>query len=223
VEEARIVEAASHAARHGGEPAAVLAARTTRGEERFACAFIRGDAFGWLILDGAGRPLTERHEIREVAETIAMCETAEEASARLAAPEADVALARAEGLAADDETAALAIRAMREAIAPLVGGDGAVRVAEGSYLDGVAAAAALVGDRFDFLKETAYGVSARLAGTSGEDGEAFAEAIWSAIRLLARDGAPDRFRESFEGGMAAAGAFADDVIDRYLIDLEEAE
>jgi hypothetical protein len=38
--------------------------------------------------------------------------------------------------------------------------------------------------------------------------------------VLARDGAPDRFREAVETGMAAAQAFADDVLDNYVIDLE---
>jgi hypothetical protein len=84
----------------------------------------------------------------------------------------------------------------------------------------VAAAANLVGDRFDYLKEVAYDVSANLEGTPGEKGEALAEALWSAVRLLARDGAPDRFREAVETGMAAAEAFADDVLVNYVIDLE---
>ncbi len=217
----RIVEAAALASRHGGEPTAVLAARTTAGEIRFACAFPRGESLGWLVFDGDGRPLTAVHEIREIAEIIAMCETAEEASAGLAAPEADAALRRALQFAADDEPVALAVRAMREAIAPLVVTVPAVRVADGGYLDRVAVAAGLVGDRFDYLKETAYSVSARLGGTPGEVGEELAEQLWSTVRLLARDGAPDRFRESVEGGMAAAQAFADDVVDHYLIELEE--
>jgi hypothetical protein len=93
-------------------------------------------------------------------------------------------------------------------------------VAEPGYLDRVAVTAAMVGDRFDYLKEIAYGVSAKLSGTPGESGEALAESLWSAVRILARDGAPDRFREAVEGGMAAAQAFADDVLDNYVLDLE---
>jgi hypothetical protein len=109
---------------------------------------------------------------------------------------------------------------MREAIAPLLAGEPGVRVAEPGYLDRVAVAASLVGDRFDYLKEIAYDVSAHLAGTPGEEGEELAEALWGAVRVLARDGSPDRFREAVETGMAAAQAFAEDVLDNYVIDLE---
>ena len=78
----------------------------------------------------------------------------------------------------------------------------------------------MVGDRFDYLKDVAYGVSAKLSGAPGESGEALAESLWAAVRILARDGAPDRFREAVEGGMAAAQAFGEDVLDNYVIDLE---
>ena len=110
---------------------------------------------------------------------------------------------------------------MREALAPLIGRGEEVRVAEGAYLDDRARIANLVGDRFDLLKEAALAASGRLSGTPGEEGEALAEALWNAVRLLTRDGAPDRFRESVEGAMAAASAFADDVVANYLIDFEE--
>ena len=39
------------------------------------------------------------------------------------------------------------------------------------------------------------------------------------MRLLARDGAPDRFRNAMEGAIGAAGAFADDVQANYVLDL----
>lgn len=220
MDEDRIVAAAEAAGRHGGPVSAVLPMRTTAGDERFACALARGEEFAWVVLDAGGEPLRAPAEIRSVAETIAICETAEESGAMLAATEADALLVRALGLVGDDETVAVAVRAMREAIAPLLGEDAGVRVAEPGYLDRVAVTAGLVGDRFDYLKDIAYGVSAKLGGTPGEPGEELAEALWAAIRLLARDGAPDRFREAIEGGMGAAQAFAEDVLDNYVIDLE---
>jgi hypothetical protein len=160
--------------------------------------------------------------VRETAELIAMCETAEEAAALLSAPDADAALGRALSLAeaAEDHHVALACRAMREALEPLAGLDTGIRVARPGYLDEVAAAAAMVGDRFDYLKEAAYELSAKLGGTPGEPGEELAEATWNAVRALARDGAPDRFRELVEGGMPAASAFADDLVANYLEELE---
>ena len=103
-----------------------------------------------------------------------------------------------------------------EELQPLVQG---VRVAEPGYLDGLAAAAGLIGDRFDLLKETAGQVSAHLTGGELDPLEPLAEQLWGAIRILAREGAPDRFRENVEGAMGAARAFADDVVEQYLVPL----
>jgi hypothetical protein len=220
MDEERIVAAAEVAAQHGGPVVAVLPMRTTSGALRFACALQRGEELAWVVLDESGAPLEVAGEIRSVAETIAICETAEESGAMLAAAEADGLLQRSLELVGDDETVAVALRAMREAVAPLLQTEEGVRVAEPGYLDRVAVTAAMVGDRFDYLKDIAYGVSAKLSGAPGESGEALAESLWAAVRILARDGAPDRFREAVEGGMAAAQAFADDVLDNYVIDLE---
>jgi hypothetical protein len=220
MDEERIVAAAEQAERHGGPVAAVLPMRTTAGAVRFACALARDDALAWVVLDECGDALDVPAEIRSVAETIAICETAEESGAMLAAAEADDLLLRSLQLVGDDETVAVALRAMREAIAPLLQTEEGVRVAEPGYLDRVAVTAAMVGDRFDYLKEIAYGVSAKLSGAPGETGEDLAESLWSAVRILARDGAPDRFREAVEGGMAAAQAFGEDVLANYVIDLE---
>jgi hypothetical protein len=227
MDETRIGSVATSAAAIGGrDPSAVLPARTRSGRELFVCAFERDpsepDSYDWLMLDDAGQVVHDTAVVRETAELIAMCETAEEASAALAAPEADDALRRALDLAeeAGDDRAALACRAMREAIAPLAAAEPEIRVARGAYLDEVAQIANLVGDRFDFLKETAYELSAQLSGRPGEPGEELAEAAWNAVRILARDGPPDRFREAVEGGMGAASAFADDLVSNYLEDLE---
>src|SRR3954452_23505236 len=211
MDEERIVAAAEQAARHGGPVAAVLPMRTTSGALRFACALQRGEELAWVVLDESGAPLEVPAEIRSVAETIAICETAEESGAVLAGAEADELLQRSLELAGDDETVAVALRAMREAVAPLLQVEEGVRVAEPGYLDRVAVTATRVGDRFDYLKEVAYGVSAKLSGAPGESGEALAESLWAAVRILARDGAPDRFREAVEGSMAAAQAFGEDV------------
>ncbi len=220
MDEARIASVAEVAAAVGGRtPVAVVPALSAGGVELFACAYT--EPYAWVMLAGAGEVVRDAAVVRETAELIAMCETAEEASAALAAPAADAALERVLALAdaAAEERTALACRAMREAIAPLTGDPAGIRVARATYLDEIAVAAGLVGDRFDFLKETAYELSARLTGRPGEPGEELAEAAWAAVRLLARDGAPDRFREAVEGGMAAASAFAEDLLEHYVEDL----
>jgi hypothetical protein len=225
VDEVRIEDAARLAAAHANRPPqGVLPAVHASGDEAFLCAFADADGMRWLVLAADG-PLADARLVRDVAELVAMCEAAEEAAAALSATEAMALLEDAATLAdrAHDEQASLATRATHQALAPLAAETGrpGVRVAEPAYLDRMAAAANLVGDRFDLLKEAALAASGRLGGVPGEQGEALAEALWAAVRTVARDGAPDRFREVIEASMGSAAAFADDVLDNYLIELEE--
>jgi hypothetical protein len=203
----------------------VIPASDLRRGDLFICAVPREDALGWVVIDAAGAPLDERRVIRQAVELAAICEAAEETAAALAIDDAMPALAGAWRLAGElgEGDAELATHAMYQALEelqPLVQG---LRVAEPAYLDRLAAAAALVGDRFDLLKEAAGQVSARLTGAGLDPLEPLAEQLWGAIRLLSREGAPDRFRENVEGAMGAARAFADDVLEQYLVPLSGAD
>lgn len=223
MDEAAIEAAAGAAeARTGLRPQAVVPVDQPKRGVVFVCALPRGDELGWLVVDGAGEPVAERAVVRQIVELAAICEAAEEAAAALAVDEALPALARAWELArelgeADAELAAHAAYQAVEALQPLVQG---LRVADPAYLDRLAQAAALVGDRFDLLKEAAGQVSARLTGHGTDPLEPLATALWAAIRLLSRDGPPDRFREGVETAMGPAQAFADDVLARYLVPLD---
>ena len=205
----------------GRTPTGVIPAREPLRGEVFVCAVPDGDELGWIVIDADGAPLDQARSVRQVVELAAICETAEETASALAVDEALPALAAAWNLArdlgeAESETATHAMHAALEELQPLVAG---LRVADPAYLDRLAAAAVTVGDRFDYLKETAGQVSARLTGAAIDPLEPLAEALWAAIRILSRDGAPDRFRENVEGAMGAARAFADDVAARYLVPL----
>lgn len=207
--------------RIGRPPTAVVPARDLRRGAVFICAVPRAEGLGWIVIDEAGAPLEERPAIRQIVELAAICEAAEETAAALAIDEALPALAAAWRLAGElgEDESVLATHAMYQALEelqPLVQG---VRIAEPGYLDGLAVAAGLIGDRFDLLKETAGQVSARLTGAGLDPLEPLAEQLWGAIRILAREGAPDRFRENVEGAMGAARAFADDVVEQYLVPL----
>jgi hypothetical protein len=223
VDEAAI-EAAANAAQAlaGVRPQAVVPVDQPKRGVVFVCALPRGDDLGWVVVDGAGAPVTGRAAVRQIVELAAICEAAEESAAALAVDEALPALARAWELAreleeAEAELAAHAAYQAVEALQPLVQG---LRVADPGYLDRLAQAAALVGDRFDLLKEAAGQVSARLTGHGADPLEPLATALWAAIRLLSRDGPPDRFREGVETAMGPAQAFADDVLARYLVPLD---
>ncbi len=225
MEPARLETIAAHAAGFGaGDPTAVLPVRRPAGTDLFVCAF--ADVTGtlrWLVLDAEGGPVGERRTIVDAVELAAICETAEEAAAALAADEALPLLregrALAERLGMDE--AARAARVTTEAIEELAVREDGVRVAEAAYLDRMAILAQAVGDRYDLLRDAAGGVTMRLTGTGGDDLEPLARALWDAVRALARDGAPDRFAATLEGAMPAARALADDVQANYLLPLEE--
>lgn len=208
----------------GTAPRGVIPASDLRRGDLFICAVPQGDGLGWVVIDAEGAPLDERRVIRQAVELAAICEAAEETAAALAIDDALPLLAEAWRLAgelgeADAELATHAMYQALEELQPLVQG---IRVADPGYLDRLAGTAALIGDRFDLLKETAGQVSARLTGAGIDPLEPLAEKLWGAIRILAREGAPDRFRENVEGAMGAARAFADDVLDQYLVPLSGA-
>ena len=215
-----IEAAAAHIeARFGELPKGVIPVREPKRGEVFVCALERDGGYGWVVIDDAGDPLDDARAIRQIVELAAVCEAAEEAAAALSIDEALPALAEAWRLArelgeSDAELAAHAMYQAVEELQPLVDG---LRVADPLYLDRLAQAAGQIGDRFDFLKESAGQVSARLTGGPIDPLEPLAEALWAAIRLLSRDAPPDRFREHVEGAMGSARAFADDVVAGYLV------
>ena len=73
---------AAAAAAHGAGRAVsgVLAAEPASGLRVYVCAFDSGDGGRtWLALDGDGRPLRDRRDVRDAVSIAALCEVAEEA------------------------------------------------------------------------------------------------------------------------------------------------
>jgi len=209
----------------GEDPRAILPVRRHDGAYLFVCAFGEPPALRWAVMDEAGGTVADVGVIRNAVEVAATCESAEEAVGALALDEALPALDRAHAIAVrlDEQESAIAADEVRRALRILaddLGGAG-LRVAEASYLDRVSNHAQLVGDRFDLLAEAAGGITARLSGAPGDPLEPLAEALWAVVRLLARDGAPDRFQQTMEGAIGAAAALADDVHANYVITLED--
>ena len=222
VDEAGIeLAAAQVVGRFGRQPQAIVPVHQPGLGASFVCAVPRSDGLDWVVVDATGSPLDDRARIRGVVEIAAICEAAEESAAALAVDEALPALAEAWRLAgslgeAGAELATHAAYQAVETLQPLVTG---LRVADPTYLDRLADAAALLGDRFELLKEEAGQVSARLTGQGSDPLEQLAQSLWAAIRILSRDGSPDRFRQAVEGAMGPAAAFADDVLEHYLVPL----
>jgi hypothetical protein len=76
----RIAAVAAGLVRPGEELAGVVPAEPDPGERSYLCAFQSGEERTWLILDGAGRPVTDRDRIRRAVSIIALSELAEESA-----------------------------------------------------------------------------------------------------------------------------------------------
>ncbi|HEU5064832.1 MAG TPA: hypothetical protein VFT86_02955 [Gaiellaceae bacterium] len=76
----RIATVAVGLVRPGEALAGVVPAEPEPGERSYLCAFQSGEERTWLVLDDAGRPVTDRDRIRRAVSIIAMSELAEESA-----------------------------------------------------------------------------------------------------------------------------------------------
>lgn len=76
----RIATVAVGLVRPGEELAGVVPAEPEPGERSYLCAFQSAEERTWLVLDDAGRPVTDRDRIRRAVSIIAMSELAEESA-----------------------------------------------------------------------------------------------------------------------------------------------
>jgi hypothetical protein len=76
----RVAAAAARLVRPGEELAGVVPAEPEPGERSYLCAFQSGEERTWLVLDDAGRPVTDRDRIRRAVSIIALSELAEESA-----------------------------------------------------------------------------------------------------------------------------------------------
>lgn len=77
---ARVAAAAAAHAEPGEAVAGVIAAAPASGVRVFLCAFERGSAQSWLVLDDEGNPIAARALVREAASIAALCELADDAA-----------------------------------------------------------------------------------------------------------------------------------------------
>jgi hypothetical protein len=70
------LERAAAAAAAHGTVTAVLAAEPADGTRRYVVALGDGEERRWLVLDGAGNPVTRREDVRDAASIVAMAELA---------------------------------------------------------------------------------------------------------------------------------------------------
>jgi hypothetical protein len=77
---ARIAAVAAGLVRPGEELAGVVPAEPDPGERSYLCAFQAAEERTWLVIDDAGRPVTDRDRIRRAVSIIALSELAEESA-----------------------------------------------------------------------------------------------------------------------------------------------
>ena len=123
-------------AQPGEQLAGVVPAEPDSGERSYLCAFRSGDERSWLVLDDAGRPVTDRDRIRRAVSIIALSELAEESAGGGELEELRqqlVALRLSENPPGIEEAEEAALALERAIGAP-------PRLAEPAYLDRVGAA-----------------------------------------------------------------------------------
>jgi len=127
--------AAAAAASHG-EVTGVLAAEPREGLRLYLVALDGGETTRWIVVDGEGRAVDRREDVRSVASIVALCELAADVAGggNLAALRQELArlrvLEHTDGIAEAEEAADALERTI--GVAP--------RVASPGYLDGVGAA-----------------------------------------------------------------------------------
>jgi hypothetical protein len=164
------------AAASRGVVSGVLAAEPAAGMRRYLVAYGEEGTTGWLVLDDAAEPVTERGDVRDTASIVAMCELAGELAGggdleQLRAQLAQVRIVEQPPGIDEAEDAALALERT-------IGG--APRLATPGYLDDVGAA------------------TVELERALGETSSPFSTAIRSAT------GAVEEFVRDVERGYLAA-------------------
>lgn len=76
----RTARVAADLAEPGEQLAGIIAAEPETGERSYLCAFTRGDGRRWVVLDTAGKAVTDKAAIRRTASIAGMCELAEESA-----------------------------------------------------------------------------------------------------------------------------------------------
>jgi hypothetical protein len=133
----RIALVAAEQAGDGEELTGVVPSLAEPDELTYLCAFSAGDERSWLVLDDAGRPVTDRETVRRTASIIALSELAEETAGGGDLQELReqlVAIRLTESPEGIDEAEDAALELERAIGSP-------PRLAEPAYLDRVGAAA----------------------------------------------------------------------------------
>jgi hypothetical protein len=179
---------------------------------------------GWIAVDADGLALADSRRVQEAAMLAALCETAEEAALVPDAAEIAEAVERALVLCGEERAELrAALEATREAALAAAVYDDGLRVARTGYIDQLADAARGLSTSAQALQQRGAELSAGLSGEALDPAEPLARAVWDVLERIAAAGAPERFSDALGEAAPAISAFAEDVLEHYRAELDEAE
>jgi hypothetical protein len=214
--------AAGRLAHPGEQPVAVMATEPAAGERVYVVAFAAGEDLGYVALDAAGAPVSDRRLVKDAVSLAALAERAEEVSGATAAEElvgrfgeAAAALGRI-----GDKDAAAAAAAVVKAARSLADGATGPRAATPQFLDRMAALSVDLTAALDAF----FPLAERLpdaGGATTTDVPTPREVAVTALSAAARAGDPANFASAMTAASGAVDALVADVLDHYRVALDD--
>ena len=189
----------------------------------YVVAFAAGDELGYVALDGAGAPVSDRRLVKDAVSLAALAERAEEVSGATAADELGERFG--EAAAVLRRVGDLAGAAAAEAVVAAAGGLGNAaagpRPATPQFLDRMAALAAELAAALDAFVPVAERLPEAGKGTVSTMPTP-REIALTALSTAAHAGDPANFAQAMTAASGAVDALVADVLDNYRGELDQA-
>ena len=205
------------------ERAVAVMATEPAGERVYVVAFAAGDDLGYVALDGAGAPVTDRRLVKDAVSLAALAERAEEVSGATAAEELGERFGEAAAVLrrVGDREAAAAADAVIAAAGRLGAAAAGPRPATPQFLDRMAAHAAELATALDAFVSHAERLPEASKGTVSTIPTP-REIALTALSTAAHAGDPANFAQAMTAASGAVDALVADVLDHYRGELDEA-
>lgn len=214
--------AAGRLAQPGERAVAVMATEPAAGDRVYVVAFAAGDDLGYVALDAAGAPVSDRRRVKDAVSLAALAERAEEVSGATAAEELVGRFGEAAAVLGrmGDKEGAEAAAGVVAAARRLAEGASGPRAATPQFLDRMAALAVGLAAALDAF----FPLAERLPDASvGAPTGALnpREVAVTALSAAARAGDPANFASAMTAASGAVDALVADVLEHYRAALDE--
>jgi hypothetical protein len=203
------------------EQAVAVMATEPAGARVYVVAFAAGDDLGYVALDGAGAPVSDRRLVKDAVALAALAERAEEVSGATLAEELVERFGEAAAVLRriGDKNAADAAEAVVAAAGRLGDAAAGPRPATPQFLDRMATLAAELAAALDAFVSHAERLPEASLGTVSNVPTA-REIALTALSTAARAGDPANFASAMTAASGAVDALVADVLDHYRAELE---